>query len=72
MKVKDYKMNYENSKGVHLPFELNTEYSLCGDTFDCGSDGEGESLEDTNKKVITCPRCIAVIKSCRGVKTKEK
>lgn len=68
-------MNYENGEGVHLKSPLNAEFTLCGDAFDITSVEMCNSAEDahleiqpTSKKTITCPRCIAIILHCRGVK----
>ena len=65
-------MFYENSRGVHLQFELNSEYSLCGVACDAGSEDDGEDMHETDKRVVTCSECIKVIKSCRNIKIKEK
>lgn len=66
----------EGNGCVHLMSALNAEYTLCGDAFDvyAGSDGKEsgvtEDISKTNKKVVTCPRCIAEIENCRGVRIK--
>lgn len=64
----------ENSEGVHLqsPFD---DHTICGDTLD-GDDNymveEIEPMWATDKKVVTCPRCILMIKTCRGVRYRER
>ena len=62
----------ENADGVHL---MNGEYSLCGDAFDVGSGGlpgdEETDIVQTSKRTVTCPRCINIIRICRGVRTQE-
>ena len=66
--------NKEYTEGngyVHLMSGNNAEYSVCGDAFDIGSEPGMENLERTNKRVVTCPKCIAEIENCRGVKTRN-
>jgi hypothetical protein len=60
----------ESAEGVHL---MMGEFTLCGDSFDIGeTEADPESaLIDTKKKVVTCPRCISVIRHVRGVKIRE-
>lgn len=59
----------QNRAGVHL---MIGEFTLCGDSFDIGdteaADSNDGSLEMTNSKTITCPRCANIIKYCRGVR----
>lgn len=60
----------ENKDGVHL---MNGEFTLCGDSFDIAeteSDFEAGTLVATRKKIVTCPKCTAVILHCRGVRTR--
>ena len=56
-------------KYVHLQSAINSEYSLCGDAFDgCDTDGQVEHTE-TDKRVVTCPKCVEEIHNCRRVIT---
>lgn len=59
----------ENKDGVHLtsPF---ADHTLCGDTNDGDTNPfiDVESLKDTNKRIVTCVRCIRIIVQCRGVR----
>lgn len=60
----------ENEDGVHVQWG---EFTLCGDSFDIGTT-EGEDCGDftvTAKRTVTCPNCIAIIDTCRGVRTKD-
>jgi len=60
----------ENNDGVHLE---HGEFTLCGDSFDIGS-ADGEDCGDywpTNKRTVTCNRCIGIIDMCRGVRTSK-
>ena len=60
---------------IHLLFELNAEFTLCGLAFE----GDGHDRRDDEKDplawttvkggAVTCADCIRVIKSCRGVHT---
>lgn len=61
----------EDNGWVHLMSGNNAEYTVCGDAFDIGSEPGLEDLKPTDKKVVTCPKCIAEIKNCRGVKTRK-
>lgn len=62
----------ENKAGVHLMDPIQGEYSLCGDAFDIDSEADVDEhdgrLKPTDKKVVTCKRCKAVIMMCRGVR----
>lgn len=61
----------ESSEGVHV---MMGEFTLCGDSFDIGEteDEPDSALVHTKKKIVTCPRCIDVIKHVRGVRIKEQ
>lgn len=56
---------------VHIENAAHSEYTLCGDAFDLASDELGYEWHETKSRVVTCPICAAIIKDCRGVKTKE-
>ena len=58
----------ENSDGVHALYD---EHTLCGDAWDIHVDGEVDELVATDKKTVTCPKCIAVINFCRGLRTQQ-
>ncbi len=77
---------YENENGVHYigPW---SDYMLCGDAVDglLSNWQHGISEEDTplamndframepsKKRVVTCPKCIIMIKHCRGVRFREE
>ena len=66
----------ENKDGVHFMNPDNAEYTLCGDAFDIGSeidyDDSVENVSYTKKNIITCERCIFIIKACKKVKIKEE
>ena len=56
--------------GIHLVSPLNGEYTLCGDAFD-RDDSENEpgaKWYPTTRRVLTCPKCVAVAMACRGVR----
>lgn len=58
-----------NHDGVHVFYG---EFTLCGDAFDA-PDSEKEvglrsPFEDTESKTVTCPKCVALIKFCRGIR----
>ena len=61
----------ENSKGVHLMNAFGGEHGVCGNALDAGSEGDGEDMHETKKRVVTCPDCIREIKNCRNIKIKE-
>ena len=59
----------KNEDGVHL---MNGEYTLCGDAYDIAeteSDFTAGTLAKTKERTVTCERCVAIIKLCRGVQT---
>ena len=56
----------ENDDGVHLQYG---EFSLCGDAFDISAvTDEIDDLAHTKKRTVTCERCIAIIRYCRGAR----
>lgn len=57
---------WENSDGVHFLI-AGSEHALCGDAFDIGSEEGMESMVKTDKRVVTCERCKAVLQACEGV-----
>ena len=60
--------------GICLVNPLNDEYTLCGDAFDIDNlyrSDEYTYHEQTKERVVTCHRCIAILKYCKGVKTQE-
>ena len=58
-------MFMKNIDGIHLMNPINTEYTLCGDAFDCGTEKELDSLKDTTKQSVTCSRCLEIIQTCK-------
>jgi len=64
----------EGNGYIHLMSDLNPKFTICGYVYDICSGGEEESIRkitSTNKKIVTCPKCIAEINNCRGVKTRN-
>lgn len=51
---------------VHLAGVIN-DYTLCGITMD-GDMNTAGTFDTVRANKITCPSCVAIIKSCRGVK----
>lgn len=60
----------ENSEGVHLDNPIANDYTLCGDTTEPDPGIGMPGTVETDKRVVTCPDCIAIIKACRGVRIK--
>lgn len=60
-----------SSEGVHLMGD--GEFTLCGDAFDIGAteddSDDSPELYETKRRTVTCPRCIDIIRLCRGVRT---
>lgn len=61
---------------VHLVSAANSEYTVCGDAWEGFSDDDGDwsdeiptAWKDTKKRTVTCPKCAAVVRDCRGVRT---
>jgi hypothetical protein len=70
------KKEFGENSVVHLMQAFNSEYTICGDAFDCDSEAGTEHIYPgadhiypTKKKVVTCERCIREIENCRNVKT---
>lgn len=63
----------ENRDGVHLysPFD---DHTLCGDTDDGDTHKmiDSEPMKSTDKRVVTCERCAAIILVCRGVQVSKQ
>lgn len=62
----------EDRYGVHALKD--GEFTLCGVVADINEDDTGnldEIPEETHKRVVTCPLCIAYIKACRGLRFKD-
>lgn len=53
---------------THLVNPILSDYTLCGDAFDLGSDEDGYEWQTTKKRVVSCAKCAAIIAECRGVK----
>jgi len=60
----------KNKNGVHLinSVLMGGEFTLCGLAYDLIDSNNGGELFPTNKKVVTCPECIKIIKLCQGIK----
>ena len=54
-----------NALGVHLVGQA--EYTLCGDALEGDPPNGLEETWKSHMRTVTCPRCIEVIKLCRGV-----
>lgn len=58
---------------IHLVSSINSEFTLCGDAFEGDTspykDEAGFAWKHHSHGPVTCPRCIAQIKACRGIKT---
>ena len=52
---------------LHLDGPDGTDFTLCGLSLDGDPDSVGE-YKVVNASKVTCPRCMAIIKKCRGVK----
>lgn len=53
----------QNDEGVHI---MDGEFTLCGDAFDIGAtEDDVSSLSPIAPTVITCKRCVRIIKKCR-------
>lgn len=57
---------------VHLVSVNNSEYTLCGDAFDLGSEVQGYEWRETKRRSVTCSRCIREILNCRGARTAKE
>ena len=49
-----------------------SEYTLCGDAWDLGSDEPGYEWKATESRTVTCATCAAIIKSCQGIRTRVR
>jgi hypothetical protein len=58
-----------NAEGVHLIGFA--EYTMCGCALEGDPDNDLEETHPTKSRVVTCPRCIDVIETCRGVRTRR-
>ena len=56
---------------VHIMSAINCEYTLCGDAFDLDSDEPGYEQIPTDKRTVTCDRCIRETENCRGVRVRK-
>lgn len=57
----------ESAEGVHA---MHHEHTICGDAFDIGdSTDPALALKRTKKTTVTCPRCVAIIQLCKGLRT---
>lgn len=62
----------ENEEGVHVMQGGGGEYTACGDAIDINAvDSTIDRMVPTTKKVVTCQRCIEVVKYFRGIRIKE-
>lgn len=70
----------ESKTGIHLEFFTSPGSTLCGFEFD----PEGRSVSytatigkqqepflPTDKRVVTCPRCVNIVKVCKAVQIEE-
>lgn len=56
-------------KGVCILNPIMSEYTLCGDAFDLGTDEPGYEHQPTNSRAVTCCDCREIILCMRGVRT---
>lgn len=56
---------------VHVTSPIQAEYTLCGDAFDLGSDEAGYGWVPTRRRTVTCQKCAAIIRGCRGLRIAE-
>jgi hypothetical protein len=54
---------------IHFVNVSNAEYTICGDAFEGSNDNDGAAWVHVKRGPVTCSKCIAIIKSCKGVKT---
>lgn len=54
-------MYMRNNDGVHYMSVVNSEFSLCGDAFDIGSENGMTNMEQCESQKVTCPRCREAI-----------
>ena len=66
----------EGEDGIHV--SVDDDRTLCGCSLASvrqypRADGEGTQwqgeLYETDRRTVTCPMCISVISSCRGIRT---
>ena len=60
----------ETRDGVHLVTFC--EYTLCGDALEGDDSLDLEATRSTDKRVVTCQKCIAMLELCRGVRFKRQ
>jgi hypothetical protein len=56
---------------IHLISAVNSDYTICGDAYD-GENGDcadSQSWGQCKSGPVTCPKCAAQIRQCRGVRT---
>jgi len=60
----------ENNEGVHAMSPANSEYSLCGDAFDIGSEINDtcENMRATKRRSVSCPKCATILRALRGIR----
>jgi hypothetical protein len=58
----------KTGKGICAIGELNAEFTLCMDAFDLGTDEDGYEWAQTNRKTVSCPDCVRVIRYCKSLR----
>lgn len=53
---------------IHVQNAANAEFTLCGDAFDLDEEGDDYEQRETNRRVVTCPVCAAIILDLRGTR----
>lgn len=58
---------------LHVIHPIGGEHTLCGDAFDIDSEkgDEEHAWVDARPGLVTCEKCAAVIRACRGVKIQK-
>ena len=54
----------KNGDGVHLMSPCNSEFSICGDAFDIGSEEGLNDMKPTSENIVSCKKCQEVINIC--------
>ena len=60
----------KTSEGIHLVGVAG--YTVCGDALEGDPDQGLEAATPTLRRVVTCPRCIDVVETCRGVRIRHE
>lgn len=62
----------ENEEGVHVMIPGNSEYTLCGDAFDCYAvDPAVGIIKPTKKRQATCPKCVEILRILKHARSRS-